>query len=59
MDTIELIGDGLIPRGRFEYTGEGSLFLTVKNANNHQTTWEVLARAIATVNVYISVHSVW
>ena len=59
MDTIEFVGDGLIPNGRFEFTGEDSLFLTVNNANNHQTTWQVLARAVAAVKDYMIVHSVW
>lgn len=59
MDTIELAGDDLIPHGRFEFTGEDSLFLTVNNANNHQTTWVVLAGAVATVKDYMRVFSVW
>ena len=56
METIEEFGDGLIPHGWFEYADEANRWVTVSNANNHQTTWSVLARALAAVMDFMRRH---
>ena len=54
---IERLGDGVIQalsNGRIFSLGEHSLGLTVFNANNHQTTWGVLAAAFLALVDYMA-----
>ena len=53
LETIEQLGDGVIPRGWFDISGEDNLWLTVNNANNHQMTWGVLAAAVVALVDYM------
>lgn len=39
-------GDGLLPAGVFDYSGDGGLNVYTVNTNNHQQTYGVLGAAI-------------
>lgn len=53
---IAVEGDGVIAGGLFGLIGEGGLSLQLWNANNHQTTYAVLAKALTAVKYYMGVY---
>lgn len=52
IDRIVILGDGIISGGSWAYNQAG-LALRGRNANNHQTTWGVLAAAIDALMDYM------
>ena len=56
MATIGVWGDILMPQGRFEYHGLQALQVQVWNANNHQTTFGVLATTLGILRDYMAEH---
>lgn len=57
VNNINFNGDGLIP-GVFNWLGDENLKLSVRNSNNHQTTWGVLRSALLAVEDYMN-HNVF
>lgn len=45
------VGDGLIPKGIWSYTGFG-VRIVFQNANNHQQTWGVIGAAMSALLDY-------
>lgn len=54
---VQIRGDGVIPAlpggGIFQWLGGDALALEVANANNHQTTYGVLAAALLSLASYM------
>lgn len=52
---LNTLGDGLLTGGRFIWI-DVPLSIEVVNANNHQTTWGVLAEALLALDDYMKVN---
>lgn len=50
---IEVLGDEVVPDGRFHWADDSGMELTTWNANNHQTTFGVVSAAVSALEDYM------